>query len=187
MVDYGKDLIRALQQRTTAAAPSVIARNFGTMNVALILLRILRGLRLATALDARLVRHPVRDVAEPAAIQAPSERARRSAASAARRPGGAAFQLPDIPTAEDLAAAMRYRSAGAVVADICRDLGIVQSHPLWDEIMMVVTEFGGNFVRLFKDMLNRVSIWFLAAHALENQGRLALVPQALAACGTGPP
>jgi hypothetical protein len=79
LIDYGKDLARSLQQRTTAAAPSVVARNFGTMNVALILLRILRGLRLATALQARLIRHPVREEAASSAVPPPSERAPRTA------------------------------------------------------------------------------------------------------------
>jgi hypothetical protein len=96
-------------------------------------------------------------------------------------------QLPDIPTAEEIAEAARHRPVGAVIADICRDLGIVQSHPLWGDILMAVNEFGGNFVQLFKDTLKRVSTWFLAACALENNAWPANLPQAVAACGTGPP
>jgi hypothetical protein len=185
LVDYGKDLIHSLQQRPTAAAPHVIARNFGTMNVALILLRILRGLRLATALEARLVSHPVREAPPP--VRAPSDRAPRTAQPAEPRPSRAASQLPDIPTAEDIAEALRHRPVGAVIADICRDLGIVPSHPLWGDILMAVTEFGGNFVRLFKDTLDRIGRWFLEACALENASRPAPLPQAVAACCTGPP
>jgi hypothetical protein len=187
LLDHGKDLIRSLQQRTTAAAPVVVARNFGTTNVALILLRILRGLRLATALEARLVRHPIREAEAPAAVRAPSERVRRTAQPDSQRRSRAASQLPDIPTAEDIAEAARHRPVGAVIADICRDLGIVQSHPLWGDIMMAVTEYGGNFVRVFKDTLDRVSAWFLAACAASQDGWQASWPQAAAACGTGPP
>ena len=54
-----------------------------------------------------------------------------------------------MPTAAEIAAAVRDRPAGEVIADICRDLGIVPSHPLWDKIWMVVTEFGGNVMRLY--------------------------------------
>jgi hypothetical protein len=76
---------------------------------------------------------------------------------------------------------------GAVIADICRDLGIVQSHQLWGEMMMVVTEFGGNFVRLFKDTWDRMATWFTDPAALTQDGWPTPWPQAAAACGTGPP
>lgn len=187
MVDHGRALIGALQQCPTAEAPAVIARNFGTVNVAVILLRILRGLRLASALEARLVARPLRQAAEPAAAQPPSGRVRHTAPSAARRPSRAASQLPEIPTAEDIAEAVRHGSVGAVIADICRDFGIIQSHPLWGEIMMAVTEFGGNYVKLVKDTLDRFSRWFLAACALEQDGWKASWSQAVPATGTGPP
>jgi hypothetical protein len=39
-----------------------------------------------------------------------------------------------MPTAEQIAAEVRRRPIGAVIADICRDLRILPSHPLWRDI-----------------------------------------------------
>jgi hypothetical protein len=89
-----------------------------------------------------------------------------------------------MPTPAEIAEAVRHRPVGAVIADICSDLGLTQSHPLWNEMVSVVTEFGGNFVALVKDVLDRLFWWARDPSALEQLGWL--VPQT-AACGTGPP
>jgi hypothetical protein len=188
LINHGKNLLHTLQQCAAGAAlPNTLPRNFGTFNVVLILSRIVRGLRLAAALEARLVAHPIRAAAAPAQVRAPSERPPRIAPPSDPRIARAAFPLPNIPTAQDIAAALRHRSVGVVIAEICRDLGIVPSHPLWNEIMAVVTEFGGSFVRLLKDTLNRIGAWFLEAAAREQSGRPVPWAPALAATGTGPP
>ena len=184
LIGYGKDLAHSLQQRT--AAPAAVGLHFGTLNIVLILARITRGLRLAAALEARLVSHPLREAATLPAVRAPFDRVPRTAAPSAPRPRKAASQLPDVPTAEEIAAALRHRPIGEVVADICRDLGITKSHPLWGEVMMVVTEFGGNYVKLLNDVLDRMHVWFADPSAL-SQGWPAPCPQPAAACGTGPP
>ena len=92
-----------------------------------------------------------------------------------------------MPTAEDIAAALRHRPAAAVIADICRDLGIVPAHPLWGEVMTVLSGHGGNFVKFFKDMMARVHSWLTAPSALDANGWPVLGPHPAAACGTGPP
>jgi hypothetical protein len=46
-----------------------------------------------------------------------------------------------------------------VIADICHDLGIVPVHPLWGEVMMIVTEFGGSIVKLIEDVIDRLCFW----------------------------
>jgi len=188
LIQYGKDLAHSLQQATAStAAASVVARHFGTLNIVLVLSRIARGLRLATALEARLVSHPLREEAAPTLVRARSERPPRTAIPAAQPASRAASQLPEVPTAEEIAAALRHRPIGEVIADICRDLGIVQSHPLWGDILMVVTEFGGNYMKLFKDTLARVCTWFADLSALGQDASPAPWPQAAAACSTGPP
>ena len=187
LIDYGKDLAHSLQQRTAAAVPATVARHFGTLNIVLILARITRGLRLAAALEGRLVSRPFRETAAPAPVRAPSDRAPPTAKPGAPRASRAASQLPDIPTAEEIAEAVRHRPVGAVIADICRDLGIVQSHPLWGDILMVVSEYGGNYVKLFKDTLGRVRAWFAHAVAMQDHQSPTPWPQAAAACSTGPP
>ena len=188
LIDYGKDLAHSLQQRTASTtAPSAAARHFGTLNIVLILSRIARGLRLAAALEARLVAHPLREAPTPAIVRASSSRAPRSAPPAAPRASRPASRLSDVPTAEEIAEALRHRPVGEVIADICRDLGIVQSHPLWGDVMMVVLEFGGNYLKLFNDAMDRLCSWITDPAGLYHDGSPAPSPQAAAACSTGPP
>ena len=187
LIDYGKDLAHTLQQRTAATNLFTIARHFGTSDIALILARITRGLLLANALEARLVSRPVREVAATALVRAPPDRPRRTAQPAAHCAGGAASGLALVPTAHQIAAALRHRPVGAVIADICRDLGIVPAHPLWREVMLVITEHGGSITKLLKDVLDRVFARFADPSAVEQDGWPAPWQQAVAACGTGPP
>ena len=184
LVNYSRDLAHALQQHTAAATVAIVALHFGTRDVTLILARIARGLQLANAFVIRLVRQPVREGADPALLRAPPDRVRRPARP---RDGGAKSPLALMPTAEEIAAALRNRPVGAVIADICRDLGIVPTHPLWREVVMVVTEFDGNFPKLFKDALDRMGGWLTGLSAAEPHEQPAPWPQPAAACGTGPP
>jgi hypothetical protein len=187
LIDYGKDLAHTLQQRTAATTLFTVARNFGTSDIALILARITRGLLLANALEARLVSRPERDVAAYALVRAPPDRARRTAQPAAHCAREAASALALVPTAQQIAAALRHQPVGAVIADICRDLGIVPAHPLWREVMLVVTEHGGSITKLFKATMDRVFTRFADPSAFEQDGWPAPWQQAVAACGTGPP
>jgi hypothetical protein len=187
LIEYGKDLANTLQQRPDAAVPGIAARQFGTLNIVLILMRIARGLRLANALEAQLVAHPLRDETAQAPVRAPSNRAPRTTKPAKPRASRTPLQLPDVPTAEEIAEALRHRPVGAVIAEICSDLGIVQSHPLWHEVMMVVTEFGGDIVKLVKDTLDRLFAWLTDPSAADDGGFLPPWSHPAPACGTGPP
>jgi hypothetical protein len=191
LIDYGKEVVQTLQGRTTPTCtdtdPGAVKRNFGTRDIALILLRTVRGLRLATALEARLVAHPLREPVAPAVARAPSDRAPRDPQPAMPRASRAPPPLSDVPSAEEIAEALRTRPLGVVVADICHDLGIVPSNPLWGEVMMVVTEFGGNFVTLLNKVVDRMFTRFAELAALEAEAAQSQCAQAVAACGTGPP
>ena len=182
LIDYGQDLARTVQQRAAAGTLFTLALRFGTKDVALILARISRGLQLATALEARLVSHPPRPDAVPAPLRAPSDRVRRTAQPRVRRPS-----LPDLPTAAEIAAALRHRPAAAVIADICRDLGIVPAHPLWRDVMVVLSGHGGNFVAFFKDVVHRLFTAPRDPSPVDADEWPALGPHPAAACGTGPP
>jgi hypothetical protein len=86
-----------------------------------------------------------------------------------------------MPTPEQIAASVRRRPIGAVIADICRDLGIMRHHPLWGEIRDAVVEFGGDFVALLGDIISRV----LNDIKQRLPGRRQATPPAPAS--TGPP
>ncbi|HME25048.1 MAG TPA: hypothetical protein VKI44_27600 [Acetobacteraceae bacterium] len=60
-----------------------------------------------------------------------------------------------MPTPEQIAAEVRRRPIGAVIADICRDLGIMPSHPLWQELHVVIIRYGGSVANLVKGILAR--------------------------------
>jgi len=101
---------------------------------------------------------------------------------AARQAAAPKPPLPDLPTAEQIAAAVRGRPIGAVIADICRDLGISPQHPLWRALQLAIIRYSGNFARFVSDMLDRLLP--LSAQILAGT---APPPIPIASAGTGPP
>jgi len=89
-------------------------------------------------------------------------------------------RLARLPSVEEIAAEVRSRPIGAVLADICRDLGIMPSHPLWRELGLTVILYGGNLVAFFKDIIRRT----LPLPGIDPPGTS---PPLLAPVGTGPP
>ena len=88
---------------------------------------------------------------------------------------------------EEIAAEVRRRPVGAVIADICRDLGIVPSNPLWRELSLAIIDNGGNLATLFKDTWKRVSVWLTNPPAAgHHAGPPPHLPFAVT-LGTGPP
>ena len=85
-----------------------------------------------------------------------------------------------MPSPEHIAIEVRRRPIGAVIADICRDLGIMPNHLLWRELSLVIIRHGGSLARLVKDILT---------NAFERPASAwpAVPLQAPAASGAGPP
>jgi hypothetical protein len=161
--------------------------HFGTRDIAWIIARITCGLLRATALEDRLVSRPDRPPAASSSRSAASPHAPRTAPSADRSAGTAGSKLAQMPTPADIAADIRRRPIGAVIADICRDLGIVPSNPLWREISIAVIANGGNLATLYKDINHRLfagPIWRTAA---EPSASPAVSPAFAVTPGTGPP
>ena len=132
LIDYGKELAATIRRRAFTDPGSVISC-FGTADVAQILARISRGLHRADALEARLLRNADRLDAAPRGASSPGmPRAPRQAAAPSA--GEADARITHLPTPEQIAAKVRRQPIGAVIADICRDLGILPSHPLWREL-----------------------------------------------------
>ena len=160
-------------------APAVHPRAFGTSDIGQILAGILRGLHRAQELEARVVRTAARLDAGPAPIPA----------SAPRNPRATPATPPDtgptqIPTLEQITAEVRRRPIGAVIADICRDLGILPSHPLWRELSIAIIRYGGSLATLVNDLLDRLFRQDPAAAAVPDRPALAAP---LVAPATGPP
>jgi hypothetical protein len=155
-IDYGRQLAGTLQQRTSATNLADVTRNFGTIDIGEILVRITRGLLRAAALETRLSSRLARQQAAPAIPNAPSRRQPRAARSVDRGARTADPRPTRLPTPEDIAAEVRRRPIGAVFADICRDLGIMPSNPLWRELPLAIIANGGNLATLVKDILKRV-------------------------------
>jgi hypothetical protein len=148
LIDYGKELAATLHRRA-ADDPYFAPFNFGTNDLALILARITRGLQRAAALEERLVNLAAHPQRQSTAAQQRKPRPSRPAAQDPSSP------LTHMPTAEQIAAEVRRRPIGAVIADICRDLRILPSHPLWRDIQNAINKHGGSYVRLLKDLLRR--------------------------------
>jgi hypothetical protein len=189
LVVYGQLLTAALQLHAATPRFPALTAVFGTTNLAAILARIACGLRRAAALEGRLNRAAARgrDVTPPPfRLDAP-----RACAAAPRPKREAAPAIPGLPSAEQIAAEVRRRPIGAVLVDICCDLGIAPGQcdrAFWDELSLAIIEFGGSTVRWIKDLGTRLKAsWdaHVAQSPAAEQGlELPALPEAIA---TGPP
>ena len=162
LISYGTFLAATLRQSGLGNHPAIQGRRFGTTNVTLILVRIARGLLRAAALEARLHRSATRLDAPPRprppspATEAPSDPpAPRRRASPLHTDDDDNALLAHMPTPEQIAEQIRRRPIGEVIADICRDLGIVPAHPLWRELQTAIILEGGRYAALVIDILKR--------------------------------
>ncbi len=166
LIDYGKQLAATVQQRATAPGFALIAGPFGTTDLAVILARITAGLRRAVALEARLCLRAAcgRDLT-PTPIPLPaactSRPARRRVALPETQPADHAAdpRLARLPTEEEIAAEVRRRPVGAVIADICRDLGIAPGRldgAFWNELHLAIVTYGGSLAGFVRDLAKRL-------------------------------
>ncbi|HXA22903.1 MAG TPA: hypothetical protein VNW90_11425 [Acetobacteraceae bacterium] len=187
LIDYGRQLASTLQQRTSTTNLADVTRHFGTIDIGEILARITRGLLRAAALETRLSSRLARQPAPPAAPNAPSRRQPHADRPVDRSARAADPRPTRLATPEDIAAEVRRRPVGAVIADICRDLGIVPSNPMWRELSLAIIENGGNLATLFKDTFKRISVWLIDPPAAGHPaGPPPHLPFAVTP-GTGPP
>ncbi len=145
LIDYGKELAATIRRRAFTDPGPVISR-FGIADVAQILARISRGLHRANALEARLLRNADRLDAAPRDPSSPGmQRAPRQATAPSADEANA--RLTYLPTPQQIADKIRRQPIGAVIADICRDLGILPSDPLWRELQAVIIREGGSLAK----------------------------------------
>ena len=170
-----------------------LAERFRTADAALIAARITRALMRITALHDVLCRRAARgrDLrVVPARI--PTRRPRAANPAAPPAPRRVRPELLDptyIPTEQDIAAEVRRRPIGAVLADICRDLGILPgtpSDPVGRDLFVAVGAYGGSFVRLFQAAAKAAfspGVWLPTEPVLPG----AMAVPCIAAAATGPP
>jgi hypothetical protein len=190
LIDYGRNLAGTLQQRISPTSLATVTRHFGTADIALILAYIARALHRAVALEAWVIGRVGRvdsPDAWPARASAPSHRQPSAAKPAEQRAYDADPRLAGLPTQEELTAEFRRRPIGAVLADICRDLGIIPSNPLWRELALVIGENGGNVTRLFRDIGDRMYGAITDPPALAPPALPAPCAPLAPASGAGPP
>lgn len=152
LIDYGRTLVETLQQRNTPDVPPATAQRFGTINIVMIIDRIKQGLGLAEALERRVKRGARRLDAPPRPSAARPIQDKPEQRPVATDP---ASNGASLPSARTIAKRIRYRPIGAVIADICCDLGIDATHPLWGEVLDAITTNGGNRGHLVQDVIKR--------------------------------
>jgi len=200
LIDYGKQLAATVQQRAAAADFADFARPFGTADLAVILARITNGLRRAAALEARLCRRAARgEDLEIPSIRLPSERESRAAAEIAASDAASTPQitgptedprLARLLTEQEIAAEMRRRPIGAVIVDICCDLGIAPGdldRAFWDEISEAIILYGGNLLRWTTTLTARMFAFDFGGESGPADPGWPAASSRLPAAATGPP
>jgi hypothetical protein len=194
LIDFGRQLAVTAQQCAATPGFALFAMPFGTADLAAILARITNGLRRAAALEARLCRRAERgrDL-KPSPIRLPAAHGSHAARpSAEPRPADPTQdpRLALLPTEAEIAAEVRGRPVGAVIADICRDLGIAPGdldRAFWEELSEVIIAYGGSLAGFIADLNKRVFAFDLGEHADPADPPWPAAPQRLPALATGPP
>jgi hypothetical protein len=187
LIDYGKALVTTLHGRPSATNLADITGKFGTRNIALILSLITRALHRAVALEARVLGWGARPDQRPEATGARFPRKPRAARQASVPAAQSDPRLARLPTPEELAEEVRRRPIAAVLADICRGLGIVPSDPLWRDLGFVITEYGGSIGALFRQTGERLALGRARWPAITLPAWPAPSQPLPAASGAGPP
>lgn len=191
LIAHGKRLAEDLTRRSSGMTVMWIAVRFGTKDIALILARITRGLRMAAALQATLPAQPKPARRVDPARPAPGVRKPRTRPAPVPR-NNADSVLGTLPTSKEIAAQLRDRPVGEVLAEICRDLGILTADSFWQELEGVLLENGGDLDSVIQDADNRIA---LSDNILPPYMRLfaptppsaSTVAATTSAAATGPP
>ena len=156
LITHGKRLAEDLSRRPSSITVCWIAVRFGTKDLALILARITRGLRMAAALKATLPEEREHPCSPRPACSAPAARKPRTRPTPLPAKNADAV-LANLPTSKQIAAQLRDRSIGDVLAEICHDLGILTADPFWQELEIALLENGGNFESVVEDSEKRIA------------------------------
>ena len=186
LIEYGWQLGATLRRN-----PGPLSRS----DLAAILARITRGLLRAELLETRIVRNAARLAVKRPHVRVPRQITRACPSETGPAPltgpqrqrrADRAALLARLLRPEQIATLVRRQPIGAVIADICRDLGIMPAHPLWRELQRIIVEHGGSLARLVTDIHRDRHFWRPLLNAPPIPWRLAS-PSSPAPVGTGPP
>ncbi len=187
LIEAGLERIATIRSQPDPEEIRTIGIAFGTFNLTLIVSRILRGLRIAVALrDWVTANAPRIDAPPPVRIASPRPSSPHRKPKPSEAEGNAAL-LDRVPTDREIAEMLRHRPIGAVLVDICADLGIGIDHPLWHEVKSFVIVHGGQELRVLKRTFQRVNdAWQEVETGVAPGWRFYLEQQQIADT-TGPP
>jgi hypothetical protein len=197
LIDYGKQIAVTIQQYAATPDFTRLARPFGTADIAIILARITNGLRRAAALEAALLKRAARgqDLTPTPCPAARTPRSARQVAPPDPQPAEPTQHpsLARLPTEAEIAAEIRHRPIGAVIADICCDLGITPGQfdrAFWDELSISIIAYGGSLASFVTNLHKRLSAFAfanLADHPDQAVPPYPAHPPRQPALATGPP
>lgn len=154
LIEHGKEFTTTVRKQAFTD-PRSLRSAFGTADIAQILASVARALHRADALEARIVRNAARIDAgsRPPGTSAPR---RPRAVPAAMTPTVEAKPpIARLPTPSRIVAEVHGQRIGAVLADICRDLGLLPCIPPWQEVWFTVDDHGGSSLRMWRETANR--------------------------------
>ena len=200
LIDHGRQLAATVHQRAATQAFAHFARPFGTADLAVILARITNGLHRAAALEVALLHRATRGQdLTPTSIRLAAARGPRPARPVAPPDAQPEPQpsnqtehprLAHLPTEAEIAAEVRRRPVGAVIADICRDLGIAPGHldrAFWNELSRAIIAYGGSLAGFLGDLSRRMFDFGSGDHSGRADPLWPAAPPRFPAPSTGPP
>ena len=199
LLTFGQALLHVLQHQDATTPLGWIFRAFGSSDIALIIARVKRGLMLAAALDARLVRRekyldmPAVDRLAAVPSDTKSDPHTKKDRPARTKPptldADDAALLARLPTAQEIAARIHRMPIGTVLAEICHDLGITPTNVLWQELQLAIIGNNGDMRPVVNATLRRLNAQRVPAHVLMDTDDALPDPEAssLEPIGTGPP
>ena len=139
LIICGQELLDSLKTCEGPHPPLETFRRFGCLSLKRVIARITRGLIIAGVLEERFLRRLPRKEERPKRDSIPRPPAPKPD-SGQPKPRRSLWTSHEeeldgpLPSAEAIAERLRGRPAGAVITEICRDLGINTRHPLWREL-----------------------------------------------------
>ncbi len=190
LITHAKRMAEDLTRRPSRGSAFWISVRFGTKDIALILARITRGLRMAAALQATLPKPHREDQRERPARPAPAARKPRTRPTPLPR-DNANSVLAALPTSREIADQLRHRPIGDVLTEICIDLGILTADDIWQELQSVLAENGGAPDKIAEGAEQRIAFstdnFFPPDIGRSPPSQPAPRCAATAPAGTGPP